>query len=200
MPDAYRLLKQAVFLIGSPSYTGLPPDTGSEIAFAGRSNAGKSSVLNTLTGKRGLAKTSSSPGKTRHINLFSLDKTHRLADLPGYGYAKVPLKEQERWGRELTRYIHERQSLKGIIIVMDMRHPFTEKDRQMVAFALESGKPLHVVLNKADKLKSGQRAKIFKEAKRELKCLAPDAGCTPFSALKGEGIKELKLVLNDLLT
>ena len=192
------LLKDIRFITSSPSYHSLPLSTGAEAAFAGRSNAGKSSVLNTLTNRKALAKTSSTPGKTRHINLFALDKEKsiRLADLPGYGYAKVNVREQQRWGEELTLYITERESLKGVVIVMDIRHPLTENDKQMVVLCRTGGRPVHVLLNKADKLKSGRRAATVKQVEKDLAYLSPGATYSTFSALKGEGIKELRDVLN----
>ena len=192
------LLKDIRFFTSSPNYHSLPLSTGAEAAFAGRSNAGKSSVLNTLTNRKALAKTTSTPGKTRHINLFALDKEKsiRLADLPGYGYAKVNVREQQRWGEELTLYITERESLKGVVIVMDIRHPLTENDKQMVVLCRTGGRPVHVLLNKADKLKSGRRAATVKQVEKDLAYLSPGATFSTFSALKGEGIKELKEVLD----
>lgn len=199
MAGVDKILRNARFLLSAPRVSALPSDQGAEIAFAGRSNVGKSSVINVLTGQKGLAKTSSSPGKTRHINLFALDDRRRLADLPGYGYAKVDAKEQQRWGRELTRYITERECLRGIVIVMDLRHPLTDKDRQMVELALSGERRIHVVLNKADKLKSGRRAEAIRTTKKQLATLAPEASCTAFSVLKREGLKELTHVLENWL-
>lgn len=201
MSNIAAYLKNARFLTSSTSYESLPPGEGAEVAFAGRSNSGKSSVLNSLTNRKGLAKTSSTPGKTRHINLFGLDeeKRLRLADLPGYGYARVNVKEQRRWGEELTRYITERDCLKGVIIVMDMRHPLTENDRQMVVLCRTGGRPVHVLLNKSDKLKSGRRAAAIKQVKKDLAFLAPSATCSAFSVLKREGLAELRAVLSGWL-
>ena len=191
-------LKNIRFITSSPSYASLPVAGGAEAAFAGRSNAGKSSVLNTLTNRKNLAKTSSTPGKTRHINLFTLDedKNIRLADLPGYGYAKVNVREQQRWGEELTRYITERESLRGVVIVMDIRHPLTENDKQMVVLCRTGGRPVHVLLNKSDKLKKGRRAAAVQQVRKDLAFLAPGATLGTFSALKGEGIRELQNVLS----
>lgn len=201
MPAINNLLRNTRFLISSPSFGSLPPSEGAEVAFAGRSNSGKSSVLNTITNRKALAKISSTPGKTRHINLFGLDeeKRLRLADLPGYGYAKVNVKDQQRWGEELTLYITERDCLKGVVIVMDMRHPLTENDRQMVVLCRTGGRPVHVLLNKSDKLKSGRRAGAMKQVKKDLAFLAPGATCSAFSALKVEGLAELRGVLSSWL-
>ena len=175
----------------------LPHSQGSELAFAGRSNAGKSSVLNVLTNQKALAKTSTKPGKTRHINLFGLDEKarHRLADLPGYGYAKVEIKEQQRWGKELTQYILERESLRGVIVVMDIRHPLRESDRQMLTLCRTGGRPVHALLNKADKLKSHRRAQMLQQVKKDLAFLAPGATFSAFSALKKDGLGELQDVM-----
>ena len=195
------LLKNIRFLTSSPSFTSLPADTGVEVAFAGRSNAGKSSVLNCLTNRKSLAKTSSTPGKTRHINLYGLtqDAGIRLADLPGYGYAKVNVKEQERWGNELTRYVTERECLRGIVIVMDIRHPLTDNDRQMLTLCRTGGKPVHVLLNKADKLSSNKKAAMMKKVEKDLAFLAPGATLGAFSALKGDGLPEFRNVLENWL-
>jgi GTP-binding protein len=201
MSAIISLLKNTRFLTSSTSFNSLPTGLGAEVAFAGRSNAGKSSVLNTLTNRKALAKISSTPGKTRHINLFGLDKDAklRLADLPGYGYAKVNVKEQRRWGEELTLYITERECLKGVVIVMDVRHPLTENDKQMVILCRTGGRAVHVLLNKSDKLKSGRRAATMIQVKKDLAFLAPSATCSLFSALKSDGLPELREVLSGWL-
>ena len=182
----------------APSFASLPPDKGIEVAFAGRSNAGKSSVINCFTNRKQLARTSSAPGKTRGISLFALDDrgSRRLADLPGYGYAKVSAKEQERWGRELTRYILERESLKGVVIVMDIRHPLSGLDKQMLSLCGSGEKAVHLLLNKVDKLKNNQRAAVINRIERDLASQAADTGFSLFSARKKSGIEELRLVLN----
>lgn len=192
----------AFFLSSSASFNELPVDNGTEIAFAGRSNSGKSSVLNMLMGRKSLAKTSSEPGKTRLINLYSLGKENnkRLADLPGYGYAKVNWNEKKRWGKELTLYLTQRSSLKGVIIVMDMRHPLTELDRLMIDFCLKIDKPIHILFNKSDKLARHQRIVMMDTMKKELKSIAPGTGFSSFSTLNREGLPELRKVMNQWLT
>lgn len=192
-----KLTENIGFLTSSFSFDTLPEDYGAEVAFAGRSNSGKSSVLNTLTGRKSLAKTSSVPGKTRCINLFVLNKKgdQRLADLPGYGYAKVSVREQERWGKELTRYIAQRSCLRGVVIVMDMRHPLTELDRQMLTLCQISSKPVHVLLNKSDKLKQTQKASTKNKVEKDLASLAPGASVGTFSAAKREGVTELRALV-----
>ncbi|PIE04552.1 MAG: YihA family ribosome biogenesis GTP-binding protein [Spirochaetales bacterium] len=190
-------MRQARFISSSPHYRSLPVSAGKEVAFAGRSNAGKSSVLNTITGRRALAKISSSPGKTRHINLFGLDEQAvlRLADLPGYGYAKVNVREQKRWGEELTRYVMERESLCGVVIVVDIRRSLTENDRQMLTLCRTAGRPVHVLLNKSDKLKKSMLFRTVRDMEKELAFLAPGASMSSFSALKKTGLPEFYEVL-----
>ncbi|OQX30009.1 MAG: hypothetical protein B0D92_00690 [Spirochaeta sp. LUC14_002_19_P3] len=188
--------KPIEFLFSCSSCSSIPAETGAEVAFVGRSNSGKSSVLNTLAGRKSPAKTSSIPGKTRHINFYAINgqSSRRLTDLPGYGYARVSAQEMERWKRELTRYITERQSLVGIIIVMDIRRPFTELDRQMLALC--QAKPVHILLNKSDKLKNSRRTVAKTNAARALKLLHPDATIGIFSALKQEGMEELRRIIS----
>lgn len=184
------------FLNSSVFYKNLPEDKGMEVAFAGRSNAGKSSTLNRLTNRKNLAKTSSKPGKTQHINLFRLDDQRILVDLPGYGYSKVNRAEKKRWEAELTRYLSERQCLVGIVLVMDIRHPLTELDRTMIDFAESNGRNLHIILSKSDKLKKGKIAATVLKVKKELKEYSIEISVQPFSSEDGCGLKELKQKLN----
>ena len=184
------------FLCSYPSYASLPFDDGLEVAFAGRSNAGKSSVLNALCGRKALARISSAPGKTRHINIFGVDRQRKLVDLPGYGYAKASESEQRRWRREITRYVTERKCLLGLVIVMDVRHPLRETDRTMLALCRASKRRVHVLLNKSDKLNPSQRYASLEKARENLSSLYPDASCNYFSALKREGLAELQRVLS----
>ena len=132
-----------------------PTDFGSEVAFAGRSNSGKSSAINTLTHQGKLARTSRTPGRTQLINFFSLSNHQRLVDLPGYGFAKVPLAVKKKWNQQLERYLQYRESLRGLVMLMDIRHPLTEPDRQMLGWAVAASMPIHILLTKADKLKRG---------------------------------------------
>ena len=141
----------ATFLSSAPSLSKCPPDEGIEVAFAGRSNAGKSTALNTLTKNKKLAKTSKTPGRTQLINFFSLTENQRLVDLPGYGYAKVPLEIKKRWDINLSNYLRYRQSLKGLILMMDCRHPLTRYDQQMLDWSSQTDINIHIVLTKADK-------------------------------------------------
>ncbi|MBN2628871.1 MAG: YihA family ribosome biogenesis GTP-binding protein [Spirochaetales bacterium] len=184
------------FLKSCPSNRNLPLDDAAEIAFSGRSNVGKSSVLNSLTNQKKLAKSSGVPGKTREINLFTVNEKCRLVDLPGYGFAKVSKKEQERWGQEMTRYIAERTNLKGVIIIMDMRHPLTELDRAMISLVRDSGKAFAFLLNKSDKLGTNDRVKTIKKVEKELIAMNLPAIIIPYSAEKKNGVDELAKLLS----
>ena len=189
----YRI---AQFLISAETLAQCPEDSGFEVAFAGCSNAGKSSAINTLTDNKKLARTSKTPGRTQLINLFSLDEQRRLVDLPGYGYAKVPEKMKLKWQRHLNQYLQERKCLQGLVLLMDIRHPMKEFDIMVINWAVESELPIHVLLTKADKLKSNPaRNQVFK-LKKELEAFGDNVSVQSFSALKKQGIKELEKVLN----
>ncbi len=180
------------FLTSAPYMKSLPEDRGMEIAFAGRSNAGKSSALNALANRKNLAKTSGQPGKTQHINLFEVMPDLKFADLPGYGYAKVPPKEKQRWQHEMTEYILNRKCLKGIILLMDIRHPLTDLDRAMLQLAVDGNREVHIVLSKGDKLKMGARKKTLMEMNSKLRGLPVPWSIQILSSVKKEGIRELK--------
>ncbi|MBV1907273.1 MAG: ribosome biogenesis GTP-binding protein YihA/YsxC [Pseudomonadales bacterium] len=159
---------EAVFLISAASPGQYPAENGYEIAFAGRSNAGKSSVLNRLTGNRQLARTSKTPGRTQLINFFDVTGGGRLVDLPGYGYAKASQKQKLNWRKNNEHYLSQRDSLAGLILVMDIRHPFQPYDLEMIDWALDSRLPLHMLLNKCDKLKQGVRTNTLREATQKI--------------------------------
>jgi len=192
--------KQAVFLQSASALSNAPSDLGSEVAFAGRSNAGKSSAINTLTGNKKLARTSRTPGRTQLINFFSLSDTQRLVDLPGYGYAKVPLKMKKEWNEHMEAYLQRRQSLRGLILLMDVRHPLTPQDEQMIGWAASAGMPVHVLLTKADKLKRGPAKSTLLSVQARLFEFGELASAQLFSSLKRDGIKELERKLNAWLT
>ena len=143
----------ATYLTSAKEIKGLPDDSGAEVAFIGRSNSGKSSALNTITGIKGLARTSSTPGRTQMINFFDLGQSCRLVDLPGYGYAKVPKPIKDKWTRFTNEYLETRESLRGLVLVMDIRHPLKEQDWQIINWTAECDLPCHILLTKADKLK-----------------------------------------------
>ena len=185
--------KSAEFLISAPSLKLCPPDNGAEIAFVGRSNAGKSSAINTLTRNNKLVRTSKTPGCTQLINFFQLHKSAdlRLVDLPGYGYAKVPKEVQQKWQKHLTQYLNERQSLRGIILVTDVRHPMQEFDTMMINWAVQSEMPLHVLLNKSDKLSRGAAQNTLLNYRQELTNSGFPNLVSLFSSVSGEGVDQL---------
>lgn len=195
-PLNYRAV---AFLTSAPTLAQCPPDSGREVAFAGRSNAGKSSAINALTGNRRMAKTSKTPGRTQLINFFTLSDQRRLVDLPGYGFAKVPLEVKEQWQRHLEDYLRRRQSLCGLVLLMDCRHPLQDFDRMMLNWASSCEMPVHILLTKADKLKKGPAANTLLRVKRELEPLAPLVTVQLFSALKGSGLDQLRAQLDGWL-
>lgn len=188
----------AKFLTSASKLSQCPEDTGAEVAFAGRSNAGKSSAINTLTNNKKLARTSKTPGRTQLINFFDLNvENTRLVDLPGYGYAKVPVAMKEHWQKHLDQYLQQRHSLKGVVLVMDIRHPMKEFDHMMVQWCQSTQVPLHVLLTKSDKLKRGPAQSTLLSLKRALtQELGDKVTLQTFSALKFDGIDVLKNQLN----
>jgi GTP-binding protein len=190
----------AEFLTSASRFKQCPADLGWEVAFAGRSNAGKSSAINTLTGNPKLARTSKTPGRTQLINFFSLSEEQRLVDLPGYGFAKVPLAVKKAWTRQLEHYLQERRCLRGLILLMDVRRPLLEFDRMMLDWAVAAGMPVHILLTKADKLKKGPAKSTLLQVRSELTDQADMVSVQLFSALKKTGLEELCKVLNAWLT
>ncbi len=185
-------LNQITFLKSAAQLSQLPDDNGIEIAFAGRSNAGKSTAINVLTGVKGLAKTSKTPGHTQLINLFALDNQRRLVDLPGYGYAAVPQAVKTRWQHTLNRYLQERACLRGIILLMDIRHPLTEFDKQTINWCGQTKLPLYILLTKSDKLARGKALLTLKMVQNTLKINGYHDNCQLFSALHGIGIEQAR--------
>ena len=177
-----------------------PADFGCEVAFAGRSNAGKSSAINALTGNTKLARTSRTPGRTQLINFFTVADQIRLVDLPGYGFAKVPLKVKKEWNKQLERYLQLRQSLKGLILLMDIRHPLKDYDRQMIEWAVKSEMPVHILLTKSDKLKRGPAKSALFAVQKELQKHERWISVQLFSSLSHDGMDELQRTLNWWLT
>ena len=186
------------FLTSAPKLKDCPPDTGVEVAFAGRSNAGKSSAINTLTENKKMAKTSKTPGRTQLINFFQLSDSQRLVDLPGYGFAKVPLEVKEQWQRHLEQYLRERESLQGLVLLMDSRHPLQEFDRMMLNWAISSQMPVHILLTKSDKLKNGPAKSTLLKIKKEY-ADQPLVSAQLFSSTKKTGLPELRAMLNQWL-
>ena len=169
-----------------------PPDTADEVAFVGRSNAGKSSAINTLTSQPKLARTSKTPGRTQLLNFFAVADNKYLVDLPGFGFAKVPPKVKAKWEKHLESYLRERQSLRGLVLLMDCRHPLKDFDMQMITWCAQAAMPVHILLTKSDKLKSGARKKVLLETRRDLSEYGDLVSIQLFSALKGDGAGELK--------
>ena len=184
----------ARYVISAHRLDQLPPDAGFEVAFAGRSNAGKSSAINALTGQKALARTSKTPGRTQQIVIFEIDADRRIADLPGYGFARVPEKLKAHWRAVMQRYFEERECLRGVILVMDVRHPMKPFDEQMLAWCSASGVPCHVLLTKADKLKRGPAQAALHAVRREL---PPGATVQVFSARTGDGLDRLVACLGE---
>ena len=187
------------FQLGTPNAGQAPPDSGLEVAFAGRSNSGKSSALNVITDQKALARTGKTPGRTQHINFFRIDDQRRLVDLPGYGYAKVPKEVKARWQRAIEQYLETRHSLRGVILLMDIRHPLKGFDRQVLAWSHAAGLSLHVLLTKADKLKRGPAKSVLLEVRKEVADLHPTATVQLFSALTPAGADEARALLDHWL-
>jgi GTP-binding protein len=185
-------LQKAQFLLSAPDLAHAVADRGYEVAFAGRSNAGKSSALNVLVNQKSLARTSKTPGRTQHLVFFSLDDQHRLVDLPGYGYAKVTPKVQQHWRETMEAYLSSRKALRGIVLVMDVRHPLTEYDQQMLAWCDYNNMPVHILLTKADKLKRGPAQNTLLKVRRELAGY-PNTTVQLFSSLKKQGVEEARV-------
>ncbi|PTU74435.1 ribosome biogenesis GTP-binding protein YihA/YsxC [Pseudomonas mangrovi] len=189
------LCQQARFLISAAKVDQCPPDEGLEVAFAGRSNAGKSSALNTLT-HANLARTSKTPGRTQLLNFFELDEQRRLVDLPGYGYAKVPIPLKLHWQQHLEAYLSSRESLAGLMLMMDIRHPLTEFDRMMLDWSQASGMPMHILLTKADKLAFGAAKNALLKVRQEIfREWGDSVSLQLFSAPKRQGTDEALQVL-----
>ena len=196
VPD-YR---RAQYLTSAARFNQCPPDEGWEVAFAGRSNAGKSSAINSLTNNKKLAKTSKTPGRTQLINFFELTPSQRLVDLPGYGFAKVPLAVKQEWTRQLENYLAKRQCLRGMILLMDVRHPLQPFDEQMLNWALTAHMPVHILLTKADKLKKGPANNSLLSVRKAMKQHEDLVSVQLFSSLKHTGHEQLIQVLNQWLT
>lgn len=191
---------QAAYLLSAANMSQLPPDTGVEVAFIGRSNAGKSSAINAITNIKGLAHTSKTPGRTQTINFFGLDSERRLVDLPGYGYAKVPLAMKQRWHETINSYLQIRQSLKGIVVIMDIRHPLKESDVQLIEWAIQCNIPLHILLSKCDKLNHGAAVTTLRTVQEALEKFGETVSVQLFSSLNRTGLENAITKINSWLT
>jgi len=194
-----RHFQQVAFAGSVARMAQLPPDEGIEIAFAGRSNAGKSSALNALTGQRGLARTSKTPGRTQLINLFDIAPGQRLVDLPGYGYARVDRGTRERWTELLTTYLARRRSLRGLVLVVDIRRGLSELDWQLLELVVPRGVEPHLLLTKADKLGRGQGQRALDAVRIELEQAGVEATLQPFSSMHARGIDDLRGLIDGWL-
>ncbi|MCW9732787.1 ribosome biogenesis GTP-binding protein YihA/YsxC [Avibacterium sp. 20-15] len=179
------------FLTSAPNIRVLPEDSGMEIAFAGRSNAGKSTALNALTNQKNLARTSKTPGRTQLINVFEVEPFYKLVDLPGYGYAAVPEQMKIQWQKALGEYLQKRECLGGVVILMDIRHPLKDLDQQMIEWAVSADLPVLLLLTKADKLSQSAVSKQVKMVREAILPFQGDVQVEAFSALKKQGIDKL---------
>ena len=190
-------LEKARYLGSAHTPAQLPADGGLEVAFAGRSNAGKSSALNALTRQNALARVSKTPGRTQQLVFFEVQPQRYLVDLPGYGYAKVPMEMKAHWQGFIDRYFRQREALRGLVVVMDIRHPLKDYDRQMLEYAVARGLPAHALLTKADKLGRGQQAQALQAVRKELQVTFGDAGIgvQTFSSESKQGVDEARAVV-----
>ncbi len=188
--------RNAQFLISAGTLSQCPEDNVLEVAFIGRSNAGKSSAINVLTEQPKLARTSKTPGRTQLLNYFEIAERRYIVDLPGFGYAKVPPKLKLKWQKELTRYLEERQSLQGVILLVDIRHLFKGSDMMIIDWASRAHMPLHILLTKADKLKHGAAKTALLAAQKKLSPFGELISLQLFSALKASGVDDLRKQLN----
>lgn len=191
-------LHKAEFICSSPSLKTCPEDLGAEVAFAGRSNAGKSSAINCLTGQKKLARISKTPGRTQQINFFALNQQQRLVDLPGYGYAKVPESLKRAWQENVQDYFENRKSLKGVILLMDVRHPLKSFDELMIDWSIQYDMPLHILLTKSDKLSRGAANQSLQSLRNEIiKKESSTISAQLFSSVNTQGVEEAeKIILN----
>ena len=189
-------LEKARYLGSAHTPAQLPADGGLEVAFAGRSNAGKSSALNALTRQNALARVSKTPGRTQQLVFFEVQPQRYLVDLPGYGYAKVPMEMKAHWQGFIDRYFRQREALRGLVVVMDIRHPLKDYDRQMLEYAVARGLPAHALLTKADKLGRGQQAQTLQKVRKELQSAYGDSvSVQAFSGETKQGVDELRAIV-----
>jgi len=196
MAKPSQILRKAQFLTSAAAFKGFAPDTGAEVAFSGRSNAGKSSAINSICEQASLARASKTPGRTQLINFFSINDDFRLVDLPGYGFAKVPPKMKQDWQKLMQTYFEQRECLSAVIQIMDVRHPLKEFDLQMLEWAEHAQMPVLVLLTKADKLKRGAAKNTLLKVRREV---ADNVTVQLFSSLDKQGVAEAQKTILDLL-
>lgn len=197
-PDMINF-RQASFLTSASRLDQCPEDIGAEVAFAGRSNAGKSSSINCLCDQKGLARTSKTPGRTQLLNFFELSDHQRLVDLPGYGFAKVPIAVKDHWQKHLSSYLEKRECLRGVVLLSDIRHPLKEFDIHMLEWAAQAGMPVHILLTKADKLKRGPAQSALLTTLKAVSVFGPQVTAQVFSSTKKTGLDQLRSHLNGWL-
>jgi GTP-binding protein len=190
---------KAEYVLNAHQLDQLPPDQGAEVAFAGRSNSGKSSAINTITRQKGLARTSKTPGRTQQLVVFELEPGRRLIDLPGFGYAKVPDSVRRHWNATLDDYFRTRESLKGLVLIMDIRHPLKPFDVSMLDWCRQTQLACHVLLSKADKLKRGAASQALQEVNRDLDTADWDCQVQLFSSHTRDGVDEVRARLDTWL-
>ena len=184
------LFERAMYVASAHDLEQLPPDVGAEVAFVGRSNAGKSSAINTLANHKRLAFVSKTPGRTQLINFFALGGGRTLVDLPGYGFAQVPARVKAHWQNVMAAYVSTRQALSGLVLIMDARHPLKSLDIKLLDWYLPTGKPVHCLLTKADKLSKSEQALVLRKVTKQLDAAGHNATVQLFSSLKKEGLAE----------
>ena len=189
---------RAVYVLATHYQNQWPEDVGAEVAFAGRSNVGKSSAINAITNQNRLARTSKTPGRTQQIVFFDLDADLRLVDLPGYGYAKAPENLRRHWEQFVTDYLTQRTCLKALVVPMDIRRPLTPLDQTMLQCCWEIGLPVHILLTKADKFKRGKASGVLQSVRKEIKG-QPETTVQLFSASKKQGVKEAREAVSEFL-
>lgn len=197
MITQHPLYQKATYLKSAPNLSHCPEDEGYEVAFAGRSNAGKSSALNVITSQKSLARTSKTPGRTQMINFFTLDETRYLVDLPGYGFAKVNVNVKKLWEAGLAEYVEKRKALKGLMLMMDVRHPLQPLDLMMLDWTKELNLPVHILLTKSDKFKRGPANSALLGVKKVLSDDYPHASAQLFSSLNRDGLHQAWLKLDE---
>ncbi len=195
-----EILRSPEFLLGAAEPHQFPDDESLEVAFAGRSNVGKSSAINAICNRRKLARTSKVPGRTQQVNFFSMGENARLVDLPGYGFAQVPLAVKKKWEVTIQKYLAERQNLIVLVLLMDIRHPLTELDWQMIRWASNSKLPTQILLTKADKFKRGKVASTVLSVERELKNVPGQFAVEPFSSQDFTGVEAMRAQMSEWVT
>ncbi len=199
MPESSKAFSRVAFLVSAGLTGGLPPEDLPELAFAGRSNVGKSSAINALANRKRLAFVSKTPGRTQTINFFDLGGLGRLVDLPGYGYARVPQEVRSQWDQLVGGYLGSRHALAGVVVLMDARRPFTDHDEHLLEWLRPVGRRLLVLLSKCDKLSRQERVKVLQAAQSRLEQRAIDGEARLFSCMSGEGVEETRLLLEEWL-